>query len=593
MFVKREDFSNAANRTRDPVRPTTLGETIRSSFQTTLKTERSISVRSAEFDEYERINAEVKRVTGKRLFNPQSPGKNRGKLLDRYYQEIDTLKKQYPELNVPTYDEVLQKIGADRQEIREADAEFARGESGLVQGLARFIGTAGGILSDPPIAASMAVGAGASAGILRTALVEGAIAAGVEVPVQGIVQSERTRVGEQPSLGEAAANIALAGAGGAAGGALLKSAFVGTRSLVRKYRASPVKTAEADAAATVLERQHWTEDRNPFGNDPENLARYMDRFDDAWNRMLDDSGEYVRAREDLLSSSTLARPGFQTGAVRVAADVGSEFGAEPAEQYTRRLREAHPELFARQEQVNRSIDDAEARLKEQEAIAADDQPLVDRAEALVGNQGGLDPVDAIRRRARQETGRQRQLDRGLSREADKASRRREKAARKAEAIRDEISQLRADAADVGGQIARASRYITPPDPPGERLRAQIDQIKDIDDPLFSGAVELGERLRQSVPVREAAEDVGKRLPSRNDAADEVLTPADPKTVKDAEEQLEASVTEYIEANPKTYFYIQNELGREQVITGDMLLRDFAEDEKLVREVEQCIRGVFT
>ena len=280
MLVDLDNFRDKAVRSPEPRKATTLGETLRSSFETTRKTELTISVGSGLFEEYDKAIQRIAEQTGQRLANPITapPGEREG------LEEAFAARARELGVDVPGPQEIRSKVGKDRAGAREADALLREGESGILQGIARFAGTAGAILTDPPIAGSMILGAGAASGIVRTALVEAGIGAGVEVPVQGVVQSTRREVGEEPSLSEAATNVALAGVGGFVGGAALKGAAVGTRELINRYKASPnAHTPAADQAINVLERQHHIEEANPA---PE-VPGHLEKFDEAYYDLLD------------------------------------------------------------------------------------------------------------------------------------------------------------------------------------------------------------------------------------------------------------------------------------------------------------------
>ena len=287
MLIKRENFSDAASRSADPVLSTSLGETLKSSFDLTMKTERSISVVSNIRDKYDEVINRVKEETGHDLPNPYVlPGHLREDAEKRFQDQARELG-----VSIPNQEELRQEIGTDRQALREADAQLQKGESGLIQGAARFVGAAGAILTDPPIAASMLLGAPVASGVLRTALIEAGIGAAVEIPVQGIVQSSRREVGEDPSFADAVANVALAGAGGFVGGALVKGAINGSRSLVEHYRASGSPSAAGDKAAKYLDRLHDIEDANPV---PERAGEFVQKFDEAYLNLTEPGRRQAR-----------------------------------------------------------------------------------------------------------------------------------------------------------------------------------------------------------------------------------------------------------------------------------------------------------
>ena len=107
-------------------------------------------------------------------------------------------------------------MAKERAARRAERAGVAQRETGFASGVASFIGAAGGVMLDPPVLGSMAFGAPAATSILRAALTEAAAAGAGTAAQQLLVQAGRIQFGEQPSLGEALANV-----GAAAGGALV------------------------------------------------------------------------------------------------------------------------------------------------------------------------------------------------------------------------------------------------------------------------------------------------------------------------------------------------------------------------------------
>ena len=302
MIINRQDFKDSSRRTDSPVRAISLSDTIQSSFRTTRALELSTSANDGLAEAYSEVVTDIYNQSGVRLFNPYS-GSNISQLTrgilgmpsaspkyfeEEFYRQVNKLRENNPDLDVPTPEQVRERVGIARSQLRSEDAEVQVGEAGLSSGVARFAGAAGAIMTDPLVLGSMIAGAPAASGVLRTALIESGIAAGVEVPIQGIVQSQRRQFGEEPSLGEAAANVVMAGAGGFVGGALLKGAAVGTRGLVNKYRASPVKkTPATETAATYLDRLHQIQDSNVLGYiSPKGNKEFLDKWDESYYRVF-------------------------------------------------------------------------------------------------------------------------------------------------------------------------------------------------------------------------------------------------------------------------------------------------------------------
>ena len=154
--------------------------------------------------------------------------------------------------------------------------------------LAGFAATAGMAIVDPPVLASMAFGAPWATGILRGALIDAAIGAGVEVPLQTVVQFGRKQFGEKPSLLQGASAVAAAGVGGFALSALLRSGVRGTqfvaretRELLRRSEGLENPDSAVRDAQAYLRRQADLGEASPFGDTPAARAEHAERLSEA------------------------------------------------------------------------------------------------------------------------------------------------------------------------------------------------------------------------------------------------------------------------------------------------------------------------
>lgn len=210
---------------------------------------------------------------------------------------FDEAVKDLPEdvrASIPSHADMLAAIRAEAQEAEEAFADVAARGGGLTMlgGLAGSFEAL--IVEDPlnamtlPIAAPVTLGRGGLIGGLKLAAAEGAINAGIEAVQQPQIQAYRQEQGLEGGLGRGAANIVLAGAGGAAltglilGGAktarLVVPAAKGTGALARKAGSALTRserlakfktlvkkpTADQRAAALIIERDEHILASNPY-----------------------------------------------------------------------------------------------------------------------------------------------------------------------------------------------------------------------------------------------------------------------------------------------------------------------------------------
>ena len=570
MIIDRKDFTDTTSRSGDPVSPTTLGETIRSSYNTVSQTELSMSVDGAIFDEYERVISEINDVTGRRLFNPLDFRHDRRAAMEkRFQEEVNTLKNEYPELDVMDAATIREKVGQDRATLREQDARVQKGESGFLQGAARLTGSMGAIMSDPPILFSMFFGASAASGLVRTALIESGIAAAVEVPVQGLVQISRQEVGEEANLGEAAANVALAGVGGFVGGAVIKSASIGARGLVKQYRANrKARSAGGDAGADYLDRLHQLEDANPLEDTPRGKVEHQQKYDDAYIRFIDDA--YTRSKP-------------RQRAVYRAEQTPDEGTATP----TRAARESKPELFTASDKLDAEINTAHIKLTKRESdvdkLETDAEGAQDEIRELQ-DQIEASPEDAD---ISPLTARVAELDERL-RKKDLAR----VFVKIVEITKEEIAGLERARKALDTDIAKVLH--------GERVKVQTQQVAEVAEAAGSDG-SLGAAVRRtqayaidasdSVATSEISEPtLGTRDTTgpSGAAVNEAKAPPDKATQEAIERDFEKQVLKHLAENQQESISVVDELGNVRKIRADKLIEDFADDESFVRELEECI-----
>lgn len=137
---------------------------------------------------------------------------------------FDAWKKQNPSslLSFPSADEIEKEAESRASGRLKASEGLSRRSTGAGSAIGGVFGSIAGAMADPINAASVMFGASAASGILRTAMIEGAISMGSEAAVQGLNYDWRQRIDPGYSLGDAASEVAAAGVGGAVFGGGLK-----------------------------------------------------------------------------------------------------------------------------------------------------------------------------------------------------------------------------------------------------------------------------------------------------------------------------------------------------------------------------------
>ena len=224
---------------------------------------------------------------------------------------------------------------------RARDQETLARSEGIVGTGAGFLGGMVGSMADPVNAYSMFLpGAGAAASLGRKVLVDGAVNAAVEVFQTTDAKKRYAALGEDYSLGQAAADVGLAGGGGA----LLRGAFEGAaagkralgdaieakfpdRALARELRRmvpENLRTPEQEAALFIVERQADIDEVSPFARTYEGIDAHRERLEVAMEAIeegrLASSAELVRpASSERLNEGGSVAPRVVTPAADFAS----------------------------------------------------------------------------------------------------------------------------------------------------------------------------------------------------------------------------------------------------------------------------------
>lgn len=201
-----------------------------------LKADYSATVGAKNVDAREATRADIQReyirnfyqVTGQRLPNWMGgPGVNADPAREAIARkQVEQWKMENPGVDLPdlpTQDEVEQEwIKRGKAALQQSEKLSNRTTSSL-SSVGGFLGSIVGSVTDPINMLTAPFGASASTGLLRTALVEGAIGAGSDAVGQAVNLPSRQQADPNYGVGSALEDIASAGAGGAALGAGFKT----------------------------------------------------------------------------------------------------------------------------------------------------------------------------------------------------------------------------------------------------------------------------------------------------------------------------------------------------------------------------------
>ncbi len=291
-----------------PRTPATFWERAELAFRESFRTETSIGVEWMYYRRWEKALDALEEKTGEALVNPFAlRGPTRREALDRARRKLLEARAEHPDLPDPdSFDaDIRREVGALRAERVKAGEVSTPGGT-----LGDLAGTMAAVMTDPVNIASMAAGAPAAAGILRTALIEAGIAAASETAIQAIVAPQKKALGLEVSLGESAANVALAAAGGGILGGSVKALAKGARALLGSGRRLPLRVRDA---ARIVQHQEKTLDDLPFG-------LYADP--DGPQALLDPSGNPIRVQTSRLHIESRHSHVFSEWYEKAAAQLG-------------------------------------------------------------------------------------------------------------------------------------------------------------------------------------------------------------------------------------------------------------------------------
>lgn len=202
-------------------------------------------------------------ATGEVYANPEAApaGPNRDALVKAIRSRFDNLARERPDLGLryPTDEEIEAGAVERARGARDAREAMSAANTTMAGRAGAFLGDLWGAGTDPLNLLTMPFGASAASGVLRTALVEGALSAASQAAIEAGTAGFKQQVDPTFSLGEAAANVGMAGAAGAVIGGGIR----GAADLLALARGKKLAREGADAV-NVLEREQHLGDTAPL-----------------------------------------------------------------------------------------------------------------------------------------------------------------------------------------------------------------------------------------------------------------------------------------------------------------------------------------
>lgn len=238
-------------------------ENMRAGFRDQMLSSNFISRDKNLFNAYEPIVQALTDERGLRQFqNPYAPHSyplsarlDPEAQVARIWKEIARRRKEDPQAaaGLPGSREALEDQVREQVLAARRDFESISERSTTGGAIGGFLGATGAAMLDPPVLATLAIGAPASAGLLRTVLVESLIGAGTEAGIQPAVADYYGELGIDYTGQDFLANVALgAAAGGVFAGGVKAAEAVVKRALQKQAAGEELTAAEAAEAASAV-----------------------------------------------------------------------------------------------------------------------------------------------------------------------------------------------------------------------------------------------------------------------------------------------------------------------------------------------------
>lgn len=369
------DFIKKGGRTPTRGVDTDFADNFASSFNAFAENSMFISKQSNTIEETQRVIGELSKrgVSDSNLPTPPLAGsplslddRSLSDQVKAFFSRVRDLGEENPALveGLPKSEGDLNRIIAEEAVAAQETAEEVAFRSSTLGTAGAFLGTAAAAVVDPPVMASMFLGAPVSAGILRTAAIEAGIGAAVEVPIQAGVQTTRGELGLSHGTEAALENIALAAAGGGIFGGAFRAIGMGGERVTAAVRdrlqarqaqamadrrmgmaeqarrfteANPdvIQTdADLKSAVNTAVRLDEIQSQNPFPRDvPLGERTFQETFDSLMTR-VQNTGRVPAIQTNLPTRTDVSRSSFEARTIVQAAQAARRGGGFEADEAT-------------------------------------------------------------------------------------------------------------------------------------------------------------------------------------------------------------------------------------------------------------------
>lgn len=185
-----------------------------------------------------------------------------------YDEHVKKMKIEKPEIykSIPTLQEVEEKARErarqDRLDLEDVSERFEGGTASRLT--ATLAGGFAGSMVDPVNLATLAVGAGAGMGLLKTIAVEAAANAGVEGVTQQFVEKWQNELGEEYGLDDKVQAVGMAAIFGGGFAGLTKGLSLGARGIFSKLSKERRLTPNERVILKQMEQHQHFKETNPF-----------------------------------------------------------------------------------------------------------------------------------------------------------------------------------------------------------------------------------------------------------------------------------------------------------------------------------------
>jgi hypothetical protein len=618
-------------------KPTTTAQAFEAADLQSYELATSISIPRQRWREYGLLIDEAKKVTGQDLSNPVTTSVNTDEGAEEFFKEWERLRVAYPGLTPRDKNYVEGQILEKRQTIKTETGKVLNRATGFAANAYAMAGHVKGVSSDPIVLGSMFVGAGAAAGVVRTALTELGIGLVSETAVQAVMSGQKREIGEKIDTAQVLTDIGYAGLGGFAIGGGIAALIKGGRAAVTKLEAASNKrrmhaTGDVKAALNYLEAQQDLVSGNPAGAPHAEI--HLAASVEAHNKMLAGDktpGPAMKAQQRVLEEARAARRAKNLPEDEVRPGEVASVAAGTAGRVLREAETLLERVDVLDETLSRTQSGAVAASRKIDAIQAKLETATDRRkikkltrqleeakkEVPEGPRALIEERDALYRQIDEAVAEAEEL-KGIQQVAEADEVKLSRLEKKLRKRKNKLTGSTRKKLEVAASKIRKkhSTVEAPPEPQPVRPTAVERQTVEAAKKNAAGVRELL-KGQPKIVVDNAANlayvstiisrgmEEGHIAPKTSPDGD-TSTPSTPKRASIAEqdarveetaqarvdEQQEAQFISELEQDPDQVFKMADDQGNTFERTAQEVLDEFNKDQKAAAAVRDCAEGAF-